>query len=330
MALAESQHHSAQHPKMARAREWGSEQNHTATTRKTPHCAAGALNPRGMPTAALVRKQRRLRSWWRHELGVDRCGAGYGVTPFVPQGGHRERRPTETEHWHQHGSGTCRVMMAGLLQGRGWLPCWSPSRRRRLSGTAALVTRWSRLSMLLCCRWYNSCRTSSSSSPRSACGCRAGYQRAQDLFRGHPFAQLAEQLVEVPTILYFLKQRIPEQIVDNPVPRGRVRRLQGFFARTESNSAVKPSSSLTFQFMVEVYKVCAQNRVRSALLSRSLTFVVAHLPLLALPGAHDADDAFQLGFRTFPLSKKKKKSGGHPAGHCRSRRGHQLMDARGL
>ena len=31
--------------------------------------------------------------------------------------------------------------------------------------------------------------------------------------------QLAEQLAEVPTILYFLKQWIPEQIVDNPVPR---------------------------------------------------------------------------------------------------------------
>ena len=32
--------------------------------------------------------------------------------------------------------------------------------------------------------------------------------------------QLAEQLVEVPTILYFLKQRIPEQIVGTPVPHG--------------------------------------------------------------------------------------------------------------
>ena len=43
--------------------------------------------------------------------------------------------------------------------------------------------------------------------------------------------QLVEQLVEVPTILYFLKQRIPEQIVDNPVPyggRGASRGLQGF------------------------------------------------------------------------------------------------------
>ena len=43
--------------------------------------------------------------------------------------------------------------------------------------------------------------------------------------------QLAEQLAEVPTILYFLKQRIPKQIVDNAVPhggRGASGGLQGF------------------------------------------------------------------------------------------------------
>ena len=43
--------------------------------------------------------------------------------------------------------------------------------------------------------------------------------------------QLVEQLVEVPTILYFPKQRIPEQNVDIPVPhggRGASGGLQGF------------------------------------------------------------------------------------------------------
>ena len=43
--------------------------------------------------------------------------------------------------------------------------------------------------------------------------------------------QLAEQLVEVPTILSFFKQRIPEQIDDNPVPhggRGASGGLEGF------------------------------------------------------------------------------------------------------
>ena len=50
--------------------------------------------------------------------------------------------------------------------------------------------------------------------------------------------QLAEQLVEVPTILYFLKQRIPEQIDDNPVPhggRGASGGLQGFLPRHSSS-----------------------------------------------------------------------------------------------
>ena len=80
--------------------------------------------------------------------------------------------------------------------------------------------------------------------------------------------QLAEQLAEVPTILYFLKHRIPKQIVDNPVPHGgrgvsgglhgflpgyveqtvdfpapcsSVRRLQGFLP--EQSSTVTSSSS---------------------------------------------------------------------------------------
>ena len=69
--------------------------------------------------------------------------------------------------------------------------------------------------------------------------------------------QLAEQLVEVPTILYFLKQ-----IVDIPVPRGRGCRLQGF---SEQNP-----TALTFQYTVENFKVYSQDRVPQ------------HLPLLTL------------------------------------------------
>ena len=40
--------------------------------------------------------------------------------------------------------------------------------------------------------------------------------------------QTADLLVEVQTVLHFLKQRSPEQIVDNPVPRVRGRLLQVF------------------------------------------------------------------------------------------------------
>ena len=44
--------------------------------------------------------------------------------------------------------------------------------------------------------------------------------------------QLTEQLVEVPTILHFLKET-----VDIPVPRGRGRRLQGFLPEQRSSAS---------------------------------------------------------------------------------------------
>ena len=50
--------------------------------------------------------------------------------------------------------------------------------------------------------------------------------------------QLAEQVVEVPTIISFSSlQRIVEQNVDIPVPRGGVRRLRRFPPGTGFNSA---------------------------------------------------------------------------------------------
>ena len=39
---------------------------------------------------------------------VYRCGAGNGVPPLVPHGGHRERRPTGTQDSHQHRGGEAR------------------------------------------------------------------------------------------------------------------------------------------------------------------------------------------------------------------------------
>ena len=92
-----------------------------------------------------------------------------------------------------------------------------------------------------------------------------------------PVPQMAEQLAEVPTILYFLKQRIPKQIVDNPVPHGgrgvsgglqgflpghveqtvdfpapcsRVRRLQGFFPE-KSSTAPQFSTERISELIVE-------------------------------------------------------------------------------
>ena len=84
--------------------------------------------------------------------------------------------------------------------------------------------------------------------------------------------QLSEQLAEVPTVLSFLKQRIPEQIVDNPVPHGGrgasgglqgflpghleqtvdipaprsgVRHLQGFFPEQSSTSLPGPQERIS-------------------------------------------------------------------------------------
>ena len=71
-----------------------------------------------------------------------------------------------------------------------------------------------------------------------SCGCRTGYRSAQVHYRGHPSvreSQLAEQLVEVPTILYF-----PEQKVDIPVPGrgGRIAGLQGFLPRQSPTAPI--------------------------------------------------------------------------------------------
>ena len=79
--------------------------------------------------------------------------------------------------------------------------------------------------------------------------------------------QRAEQLVEVPTILYFLKQN-----VDIPVPGGggRLADLQGFHLDRVQQRRTFPSRS-SYQFTVEVFKVLAMDRVRQRLLLFSLS-----------------------------------------------------------
>ena len=142
------------------------------------------------------------------------------------------------------------------------------------SGTMASRMSWSRLSMLLCCRRWNSCRTSCfffralSPDPEQVIAVPKILPHDVPTRRFCREPQLVEQLAEVPTVLYFLKQRIPKQIVDTPVPFGvggvsgglqdflpghveqtvdfpapcsGVRRLQGFLP--EQSSAVTSSSS---------------------------------------------------------------------------------------
>ena len=134
-------------------------------------------------------------------------------------------------------------------------------------------------------------------------------------------------MVEVPTILYFLKQRIPKQIVDNPVPHGgrgvsgglqgfppghveqtvdfpapcsSVRRLQGFLP--EQNSTVTSSSSLE--------RISVRN-VEQIAVSRGFGEGLQDF----LPGQSSSSSShlrMSLGkgfFRTFPQIKKSAKLG---------------------
>ena len=92
--------------------------------------------------------------------------------------------------------------------------------------------------------------------------------------------QLAEQLVEVPTVVSLsLLQRIMEQNVDIPVPRrgGRIAGLQGFLIDRVQQRLRR--RSLTFPFQVEVFKVFAQGKVH-LLLTLQLVFMKTWMSLV--------------------------------------------------
>ena len=61
---------------------------------------SGERDASGGTSSARRRRERRLRSWAKHERLSGRNGAGYGYPPLVP-GGHRVRRSTEPEACHQ-------------------------------------------------------------------------------------------------------------------------------------------------------------------------------------------------------------------------------------
>ena len=127
-------------------------------------------------------------------------------------------------------------------------------------------------------------------------------------------SQMAEKLVEVPTVLSpsLLQQLFVEQIVDNPVPRGRGDHggLQHFFT---------------------------QYKVRSALLSRSLTFLLVEVlkifPLILGWRPHPQFRVVSLGkvfFFFFELFPDFKKCEVRREFECEGARALELMDAGGL
>ena len=147
--------------------------------------------------------------------------------------------------------------------------------------------------------------------------------------------QLAEQLAEVPTILYFLKQRIPEQIVDTPVPHGgrgvsgglqgflpghveqtvdipaprSVRRLQGFLP--EQSSAVTSSSSSKRISKRNVEQIAVSRGFGDGLqdfLPEQSSSSSSHDPARV---AEASDELGEGVFRTFPQIKKSAKGTPH-------------------
>ena len=107
--------------------------------------------------------------------------------------------------------------------------------------------------------------------------------------------QLAEQLVEVPTIISFSSlQRNVEQFVNIPVPRGGVRRLQGF--PPEQGSTTLPS-----EHIVDI--PVPHGESLHGFLPGQGSASSSQFP------AGAADDAFQGFFRTFSPRKKVRSAG---------------------
>ena len=121
-------------------------------------------------------------------------------------------------------------------------------------------------------------------------------------------AQTAERLVEVPTILFFLKQRIPGQIVDNPVSRSRGRRLQRFLPQ-QSSTAQSAEQLVDIPIhggSLQGFRP-GQGSQRTdeqiADIPRGGSSSSSHSPA----GVDDVDDAFQGVFQTFPRNKKSAR-----------------------
>ena len=119
-------------------------------------------------------------------------------------------------------------------------------------------------------------------------------QRLVDSDLRHP--QMAEQLVEVPTVLSFalLQQRIAEQFVDNPVPCGRGRRLQGFHPGHGSTAPQFAEQIVDIPVPAEGLQGSRPGQVSTASSSFS----------------RSTDEAFQRVFRTFPCGNKSARVAG--------------------
>ena len=178
--------------------------------------------------------------------------------------------------------------MAGPRQGRGRPPYWSLGRRGRWSGTTASWTSWSKLSVLLCCRRWNSCQMSFSSLPRinrwfpsRLSQCRRSYPLLLSFCSGlwsWPFQFL---VVEGETLVF--KVFFPDRVQH----RGILRRnafLSGLWGRSYSlllrNIFLSGLCSRSSIFPVEAFKIFDQDKVHLLLRTFQLVFMKMQMSLV--------------------------------------------------
>ena len=301
------------------------------------------------PGAAMRRRQRRLSQSLRHERPERRYGPCREVAPHLKGsevcqargGGARgARRVTTTEALllPSRSSSSC-TRKSPAVPGH---PVWVSrgGRRRRSSSAPSSCSPtsypWCRFWTLLGCwgglrRWRccgsSTCRQSSRTlqCPRylwTRSPQRAALRRPQK----------AEQLIEVPTepgyprAVFAVQARgrrvaaaIAEQIVDNPVPRGR----WGVFQVYVQDRVLQRrtwSRSLTLQFLrvgggeVEVFKVLSLDRVQQRMWSRSLLFLLVEVSkVFSQARVPHRVDSFKMRMRHFKgfshFSPEEKKCG---------------------
>ena len=274
---------------------------------------------------------------------ADRCGAGYGVPPLVLQGGHRERRPAGDRRLAPPGWDLPSILTSPTAGTRpaSMVEQWPHEKVERHTGVGnelvqaldALVLQMEeQLPDVL--QFFATClpvvaeqvidvpKISFEDIPKR---------------RSRREPQLAEQLVEVPTVLSLalFQEQFAEQTVNIPVPRGSGRRLQGLRPGQGSQRTVEqivniPAGGGLHGFLPD------PGGSRSSAVTREEAWHVFFRTLPqksnnpATAGWFDVPVEPGEGvFRTFPHSKKSAASAAHPsprvhASVCSSTRASQL------
>ena len=229
------------------------------------------------------------------------------------------RRQSPAPEWDLPSTTNSPRTMAGPPGVSGQRRCWSSAGRGRCSGTQASGTTSSRFSMFLCCRWWNSCRTSFSSLPR--------------IYRWLP-SRLStcrrSCLTEFHSVLCSAILRRKQNSWWKCLRSYPILRCKGLWSR-----------SLTFQFLLvvvvgEVFKIYPPEQNSTAFGGTEHVAIPVpggSLHVLPDPGgsrssAASREEAGQGVFRTFPWVNKKPEV--RRESECGAAPGGQVMDAGGL